>query len=55
MDVTVGQPDAGSAITGSAEDFCRVAAHRLAPADSELTAAGPHGATALRLLLTYAE
>jgi uncharacterized protein (TIGR03084 family) len=50
-----GPPDAESAITGPAGDFCRVAAHRLAPADSGLTAGGPHGATALRLLRTYAE
>jgi uncharacterized protein (TIGR03084 family) len=50
-----GQPDAESAITGSAGEFCRVAAHRLAPADSGLIVTGPHGATALRLLRTYAE
>jgi hypothetical protein len=30
-------------------------ARRLAPADSGLTASGPHGATALRLMRTYAE
>jgi uncharacterized protein (TIGR03084 family) len=50
-----GKPDAGSAITGPAGAFCRVAARRLAPADSGLTATGPHGATALRLLRTYAQ
>jgi len=50
-----GPPDAESAIAGSAGSFCRVAAHRLAPADSGLTVSGPHGATALRLLRTYAE
>ena len=50
-----GKPDADSAITGPAGAFCRVAARRLDPADSGLTATGPHGATALRLLRTYAQ
>jgi uncharacterized protein (TIGR03084 family) len=50
-----GAPEAESAITGTAGDFCRVAARRLAPADSGLTATGPNGATALRLMRTYAE
>jgi uncharacterized protein (TIGR03084 family) len=50
-----GPPEAGSAITGAAGEFCRVAARRLSPADSELTASGPHGPTALRLMRTYAE
>ena len=49
-----GPPDAESAITGTAGDFCRVAAQRLDPAQSGLRASGPHGATALRLLRTYA-
>jgi uncharacterized protein (TIGR03084 family) len=49
-----GPPDAESAIAGPAGDFCRVAAQRLAPADSGLTASGPHGATALRVIRTYA-
>ena len=49
-----GPPDAESAITGAAGDFCRVAAQRLDPADSGLEASGPHGATALRLVRTYA-
>ena len=49
-----GPPDAESAIAGPAGDFCRVAAQRLAPADSRLTANGPHGATALRVIRTYA-
>ena len=49
-----GPPDAGSAITGTAGDFCRVAAQRLDPAASGLRASGPHGATALRVLRTYA-
>jgi uncharacterized protein (TIGR03084 family) len=50
-----GPREAESAITGAAGAFCRVAARRLAPADSGLTATGPHGATALRLMRTYAE
>jgi uncharacterized protein (TIGR03084 family) len=50
-----GPPEAESAIAGGAGDFCRVAARRLAPADSGLTASGPHGATALRLIRTYAQ
>jgi uncharacterized protein (TIGR03084 family) len=49
-----GPPDADSAITGPAGAFCRVAAQRLAPAQSGLLATGPHGATALGLLRTYA-
>ena len=49
-----GPPDAESAITGAAGDFCRVAAQRLDPAQSGLRASGPHGATALRVLRTYA-
>jgi uncharacterized protein (TIGR03084 family) len=50
-----GPLEAESAIAGGAGDFCRVAARRLAPADSGLTASGPHGATALRLIRTYAQ
>jgi uncharacterized protein (TIGR03084 family) len=49
-----GRPDAESVITGPAGDFCRVAARRLDPARSALKASGPHGATALRLIRTYA-
>jgi uncharacterized protein (TIGR03084 family) len=49
-----GPPDAESAITGTAGDFCRVAAQRLDPARSGLRASGPHGAAALRVLRTYA-
>jgi uncharacterized protein (TIGR03084 family) len=48
-------PDmAGSAISGPAGDFCRVAAQRMAPERSGLKATGPHGPAALRLLRTYA-
>ena len=50
-----GPAEAESAIAGSAGDFCRVAARRLAPASSRLRATGPNGATALRLMRTYAE
>ena len=52
-----GAPEAESAITGTAGDFCRVALRRLDPNDparSGLRASGPHGATALRALRTYA-
>jgi len=49
-----GAADAESAITGSAGEFCRVAAQRLDPAHSGLKASGPHGGTALRLVRTYA-
>ena len=50
-----GPAGAESGITGPAGDFCRVAARRLAPASSRLSVSGPHGATALRLVRTYAE
>jgi uncharacterized protein (TIGR03084 family) len=50
-----GPPDAESVITGPAGEFCRVAVRRLAPADARLSATGPHGPTALRVLRTYAE
>ena len=49
-----GPDTAESAIGGPAGDFCRVAAQRLPPERSGLTASGPHGAAALRLLRTYA-
>jgi uncharacterized protein (TIGR03084 family) len=49
-----GPGSAESAISGPAGDFCRVAAQRLAPERSGLTASGPHGPAALRLLRTYA-
>ena len=49
-----GPPDAESAITGTAGEFCRVAAQRLDPAQSGLRVSGPHGATAVRVLRTYA-
>jgi uncharacterized protein (TIGR03084 family) len=49
-----GPADADSAITGAAGEFCRVAVRRLDPARTGLRASGPHGATALRLVRTYA-
>jgi uncharacterized protein (TIGR03084 family) len=51
---TFGPDEADSQITGSASAFCRVAAQRLDPAESGLRATGPHGATALRVVRTYA-
>jgi hypothetical protein len=49
-----GPRGADSAITGPAGAFCRVAAQRLAPGKSGLRTTGPHGATALYLVRTYA-
>jgi uncharacterized protein (TIGR03084 family) len=49
-----GPSRADSAITGPAGAFCRVAAQRLAPDQSGLRAQGPHSATALHVLRTYA-
>jgi len=49
-----GSPDADSTITGPAGAFCRVAAQRLTPGQSGLLTSGPHGATILGLLRTYA-
>ena len=43
-----------SVITGPAGAFCRVAAQRLAPQDSGLTATGPYGPAALKVVRTYA-
>ena len=51
---TFGPPDAESSITGAAGEFCRVAVRRLDPARTGLRASGPHGASALRLVRTYA-
>jgi uncharacterized protein (TIGR03084 family) len=50
-----GPADAESVIIGPAGEFCRVAARRLSWADARLTATGPHGVIALRVLRTYAE
>jgi len=51
---TYGPAGAESSISGPAGAFCRVAAQRLAPAESGLRAEGPHGAAALKVLRTYA-
>jgi uncharacterized protein (TIGR03084 family) len=52
---TFGPDDAESVITGPGGEFCRVAVRRLdGAAAAGLTASGPHGATALRLVRTYA-
>ena len=51
---TFGRDNAESGISGPAGAFCRVAAQRLDPAASGLQATGAHGATALRVLRTYA-
>jgi len=49
-----GPADAPSVISGAAGAFCRVGARRVAPEESGLTATGPHGAAALRVLRNYA-
>lgn len=49
-----GPDGAESEISGPAGAFCRVAAHRLDPAESGLQASGPYGVTALRVIRTYA-
>ena len=49
-----GPEGAASTVTGSLGEFCRVGVRRLAPERSTLVATGPHAATALRLMRTYA-
>jgi uncharacterized protein (TIGR03084 family) len=49
-----GPGDADSVISGPAGAFCRVAAQRLAAQDSGLTATGPYGPAALKVVRTYA-
>ena len=49
-----GPADADSTISGAAGAFCRVGAQRMTPEESGLRATGPHGATALRVVLNYA-
>jgi uncharacterized protein (TIGR03084 family) len=51
---TYGDADADSRITGDAGAFCRVGAQRLSPEASGLTADGPYGDAALRVLRNYA-
>ena len=45
---------AATTVTGPALDFCRVAARRLHPSDTALTATGPDGAAVLELVRTFA-
>jgi uncharacterized protein (TIGR03084 family) len=50
-----GPADAESVISGPAGEFCRVAVRRLdATAAAGVSGSGPHAATALRVLRTYA-
>ena len=49
-----GDEDATCTITGTASDFCRVAARRLAATDSSLEGRGPGVEDVLALLRTYA-
>jgi uncharacterized protein (TIGR03084 family) len=49
-----GPAGAESSIAGPAGEFCRVAVRRLAPDQARLAVTGPHGATAVRALRTYA-
>ena len=49
-----GPTDAESRIVGSAGEFCRVGARRLAARDSHLVATGPDAETALKVLRNYA-
>ncbi|HVS69478.1 MAG TPA: maleylpyruvate isomerase family mycothiol-dependent enzyme [Mycobacteriales bacterium] len=51
---TFGDADAPSRIEGTAGDFCRVGAQRLAPESSGLRASGPYGEAALKVLRNYA-
>lgn len=45
---------AATTVTGPAHDFCRVAARRMAPADSALSARGPDADLVLGLVRTFA-
>jgi uncharacterized protein (TIGR03084 family) len=51
---TFGEPSAPTQIRGTAGEFCRIGARRLAPADSTVDAQGPLGVAALRVLRNYA-
>ena len=50
----LGPPEAESRIVGRAGEFCRVAAQRLRPEQTQLRAVGPHAAGALAVVRTYA-
>lgn len=49
-----GDPSTPDQIRGSASEFCRIGARRLAPADTAMVTAGPHATQALRVLRNYA-
>ena len=49
-----GPVSADSTIRGSASEFCRVGAHRLAPEQTSLQSEGPYALAALRVLRNYA-
>jgi uncharacterized protein (TIGR03084 family) len=51
---TFGQPSAPTHVRGTAAEFCRVGARRLAPDDSNIVATGPFAAQTLRVLRNYA-
>jgi uncharacterized protein (TIGR03084 family) len=50
----LGPEDASARIEGAAGEFCRVAAQRLRPEQTQLRAVGPHAAEALAVVRTYA-
>ncbi|MBI5090543.1 MAG: maleylpyruvate isomerase family mycothiol-dependent enzyme [Actinobacteria bacterium] len=51
---TFGDPEAPTHISGTASEFCRIGARRLAPEDCSVVATGPFATQALRLLRNYA-
>ena len=51
---TFGQPSAPTHVRGTAAEFCRIGARRLAPDDSNIVATGPVAVETLRVLRNYA-
>jgi uncharacterized protein (TIGR03084 family) len=51
---TFGDPAAPTRIRGTAGEFCRIGARRLAPDQTSVVATGPYAAQTLRLLRNYA-
>ena len=51
---TFGDPSAPTHVRGTAAEFCRIGARRLAPDDSTVVATGPFAAQTLRVLRNYA-
>lgn len=49
-----GEPSAETQVHGTAGEFCRIGARRLAPQDSQIVVTGPLGEQTLRLLRNYA-